>query len=228
MPLAIHIVSSKDAVKTKKPLRRRKNKAQDPIFWPRYNEYTVQVSGRFVQTSCMLTSIQDLVYIASLTPLTRIPRCLIPSSDNLKPPTMHYGWLIDETVKQSLLEEAQKKNIADYMYGFHDPDFWENLRRLNPGVQDSDLGEPDLYVDGTLELLVEAILEEMGLDRWMSDHINYVLVPKKITARAFTVYTNHEMHNSPSDEIIERLHVRFGFTGKPRWYADGACFQWGD
>ncbi|KAJ3558776.1 hypothetical protein NM688_g730 [Phlebia brevispora] len=202
---------SADTQKTghKRKRTSRKNKSQDPIFWPR-DDYTAQ----------------DLTYIASLTPLTRLPRCLIPSCENPEPPTMHCGWLIDETVKQSLLEEAEKKNIAYYMYGLNNPELWGNLRWNNPGVQDSELGEPDLYVDGTLELLAQAIVKEMALGRWTSEHINYVLVPEKITARAFTVYTNHEVYSSPSDEIIERLRVRFGFTGEPRWYADGACFQW--
>ncbi|KAJ3558777.1 hypothetical protein NM688_g728 [Phlebia brevispora] len=200
MSLAIDTISSKNAVQKKKTIRRRKNKAEDPIFRPRDDDYTEH----------------DLTYIASLSPLTRIPRYLIPFGENLNPPTMHCGWLIDETVKQSLLEEAEKKNIAYYMYGLNNPDLWESLRRNNPGVQDPDLGEPDLYVDGTLELLAEVIMREMGINPWTSDHINYVLVPNKFSAPAFTVYTNHEAHNPPSGEVIESLRVRFGFTGKPR------------
>ncbi|KAJ3558785.1 hypothetical protein NM688_g726 [Phlebia brevispora] len=202
-------VCSKEPFDPNEAARSSKNNAQpdhdDPIFLPREYVYTWQ----------------DLAYIASLAPLSHVPESLIPSEDIPEPPVIHYAWLIDDRVRKHLLEEAKRRGLLFYGYRLNVTDPRQLTAPFDPKTE-----KPDLDEDTSMECAAEAIIKEMGSGRWTDQYINFVLLPNEFNVPAFTVYTNHEIHDPPSDEAIERLRVQLGFTGKPKWYPDGLGFQW--
>ncbi|KAJ3558778.1 hypothetical protein NM688_g729 [Phlebia brevispora] len=160
--------------------------------------------------------------------LYSVPRTLQPCSaklDSLKIDTrtaiVHYAWLIDDDVRIYLLEEAEKRGLLCYGYRLSITD----VRELSIPF-DQKTEEPDVDEDSSMERVVEDIIREMRLKRWTEQYINFVLLPDKCNVLALTVCTSHELLDSPSDEVVERLRTRFGFTGTPRWYPDSLSFQW--
>ena len=166
-------------------------------------------------------------YIASIAPLKRLPRVLIPRKGRPLPPLVEYAWLLTDEVRRSLMAEANKRQLNFYFEKSilqNDPE--------HPGLL-SVLYEKVLDERTTLERAGCAIIAEMQLEEIsICQFITGVLTRGQLYASAFTVYNNRDLDRDRktskpvSDDAVRALGERLGFVGMPAWFPSGVRFQW--
>ena len=155
---------------------------------------------------------QEYKLINSLSPLHGIPLCLFPTEEEPRPPLMHYGWLLPESVISGLLQRAGAKNELCYASICVEPRF---VRFVDEPM--------------SMELVVDDMIKDLHLNIPVRQYINLVFTSttKSGTGLCLTVYTNHVTGKLPTNKEIRTLAEHIGLTQlNPLWYPSAMRFEW--
>ncbi|KAI0940688.1 hypothetical protein AcV7_003000 [Taiwanofungus camphoratus] len=144
-----------------------------------------------------------------MPPLDTLPRSLLPSSKtHMLPPILHYSWVPKDT---ELLQYAEERGLTRIYR-------WD---ACFPGEEPGNTVNAPL----TMRLALEAIAGELGL-QFLAGTLAIKVALKPTQRFIISLYTNYTLEKAISDDAVEKLQRRLGYSDKPKWFLDGERWYW--
>ena len=152
-----------------------------------------------------------------MVPYKGLPLCLFPTDKGPRPPLIHYGWLLPQSVQDGILQRAEANNDLCYAT-FHFPQASNNELHATQIINKQ----------MSMEFFVHDMIEALKLNITVDQLINWVFINTEPGSDlCLAVYSNHVRGKLPTDKEIATLAEHLGLTEvTPYWYPSAVDFQW--
>ncbi|KAI0934901.1 hypothetical protein AcV5_006595 [Taiwanofungus camphoratus] len=166
----------------------------------------------------------DFMSVLNPAPFDSLPFALLPRlKQSMKPPMIHFGWLIkaDDLLRYAKEHQIQV-HMQDALFSDGDEDLYDN--------EDEDEGEEELEFDTerTMEEALGFMARRLGL-QFPTCSLR-IEIPLRINGfRIVSLYTNYFFEIIPPEDAIKAFGkelAREVETEVPRWHLDGIKWHW--
>ncbi|OBZ66635.1 hypothetical protein A0H81_13393 [Grifola frondosa] len=172
-------------------------------------------------TCSSLNRKRDYAAISAQPPLDLLPRGLIPHPRTWYPPTMHYGWRLDDEHTARAVAYYKEHGKVEERHG--------EVEEEHEEAKDENL---DMNVDiwqAGFRLMIE---RELGLrfKGYTLQTASGVMVPSKGPSNdVLSLYNNYCLALAAPkfpDDTVERIQQVLGFKQDPKWFLDMIEIYW--
>ncbi|KAI0929286.1 hypothetical protein AcW1_006268 [Taiwanofungus camphoratus] len=157
-----------------------------------------------------------------LAPFDSLPFALMPRrKQSMKPPIMHFGWLVEA---DDLLRYAEEHQIR-----VHRQEVSFSDEEDDDDEEEEEANKPQLDPRRTMEAALGFMAGRLGLQ--FPDRSLSIEIPLRIGGfRIVSLYTNYYFKEIPSEDVIEvfgkELAKELKTDEVPKWYLDGINWHW--